>query len=62
MKYQSEGEQWKYTLQAMKENARQGYWNGARPPIGYHGVAAEQRRQKTKRSLRSINSMPRPCA
>jgi len=35
----------------MKENARQGYWNGARPPIGYRIVAAEQRGAKIKKKL-----------
>ena len=31
-------------LRAMKENARQGFWNGSLPPIGYRVVeAAEQR-------------------
>ncbi len=34
-----------------KENARQGFWNGALPPIGYRIVAAEQRRSKTKKKL-----------
>ncbi len=32
--YQSR-ENGKHTLRAMKENARQGYFNGARPPFGY---------------------------
>src|SRR5450755_2083220 len=32
--YQSK-ENAKHTLRAMKENARQGFWNGALPPIGY---------------------------
>jgi DNA invertase Pin-like site-specific DNA recombinase len=36
--YQSK-ENGKYTLRAMKENARQGFWNGSRPPIGYLVVA-----------------------
>ena len=31
--YQSK-ENAKHTLRAMKENARQGFWNGALPPIG----------------------------
>jgi len=31
--YQSR-ENAKHTLRAMKENARQGFWNGALPPIG----------------------------
>lgn len=35
----------------MKENARQGFWNGARPPIGYPIVAAEQRGTKIKKTL-----------
>ena len=48
--YQSK-ENAKYTLRAMKENARQGYWNGALPPIGYRIVAAEQRGAKTKKKL-----------
>ena len=48
--YQSK-ENGKHTLRAMKENARQGYWNGARPPIGYRIVAAELRGQKTKKKL-----------
>lgn len=48
--YQSR-ENAKHTLRAMKENARQGFWNGARPPIGYRIVAAEQRGAKTKKKL-----------
>ena len=35
----------------MKENARQGFWNGALPPIGYRIVAAEQRGAKIKKKL-----------
>ena len=48
--YQSK-ENAKHTLRAMKENARQGFWNGALPPIGYRVVAVEQRGQKTKKGL-----------
>src|ERR1043166_3225737 len=48
--YQSK-ENGKHTLRAMKENARQGFWNGARPPIGYRVVAAEQRGAKVKKKL-----------
>ena len=48
--YQSK-ENAKHTLRAMKENARQGFWNGALPPIGYRIVAAEQRGSKTKKKL-----------
>jgi Recombinase/Recombinase zinc beta ribbon domain/Enoyl-CoA hydratase/isomerase len=36
----------------MKENARQGFWNGALPPIGYRIVeASEQRGHRTKKTL-----------
>src|ERR1700742_2218899 len=48
--YQSK-ENAKHTLRAMKENARQGFWNGALPPIGYRVVAAEQRGAKIKKKL-----------
>ncbi len=48
--YQSK-ENGKHTLRAMKENARQGFWNGARAPIGYRIVAAEQRGAKVKKKL-----------
>ena len=48
--YQSK-ENAKHTLRAMKENARQGFWNGALPPIGYRVIDAEQRGLKTKRKL-----------
>jgi site-specific DNA recombinase len=48
--YQSK-ETAKHVLRAMKENGRQGFWNGARPPIGYRVVAAEQRGSKTKKKL-----------
>jgi site-specific DNA recombinase len=46
--YQSK-ENAKHTLRA---NARQGFWNGALPPIGYRIVeAAEQRGHRTKKTL-----------
>ena len=49
--YQSK-ENAKHTLRAMKENARQGFWNGALPPIGYRIVeAAEQRGHRIKKIL-----------
>jgi site-specific DNA recombinase len=48
--YQSK-ENAKHVLRALKENARQGFWNGALPPIGYRVVAAEQRGAKTKKKL-----------
>src|SRR6266404_5766680 len=49
--YQSK-ENAKHTLRAMKENARQGFWKGALPPIGYRIVeASEQRGHRTKKTL-----------
>ena len=36
---------------ALKENARQGFWNGSLPPIGYRTVAAETRGDKVKKKL-----------
>jgi len=48
--YQSK-ENAKHVLRALKENARQGFWNGSLPPIGYRVVAAEQRSTKIKKKL-----------
>ncbi len=48
--YQSK-ENGKHVMRALKENARQGFWNGSLPPIGYRVVAAEQRGSKTKKKL-----------
>jgi site-specific DNA recombinase len=49
--YQSK-ENAKHTLRAMKENARQGFWNGALPPIGYRIVEVpDQRGHRTKKTL-----------
>ncbi len=48
--YQSK-ENGKHTLRAMKENARQGFWNGAVAPIGYRVVEAEKRGIKVKKKL-----------
>jgi site-specific DNA recombinase len=48
--YQSK-ENAKHVLRAMKENARQGFWNGSLPPIGYRVFAAEQRGAKIKKKL-----------
>ncbi len=48
--YQSK-ENAKHVMRALKENARQGFWNGSLPPIGYRVVAAEQRGAKTKKRL-----------
>ena len=48
--YQSK-ENAKHVLRAMKENARQGYWNGARPPYGYKAEPVEVRAEVTKKKL-----------
>ncbi len=48
--YQSK-ENGKHVTRALKENARQGFWNGSLPPIGYRIAAAEQRGAKTKKKL-----------
>lgn len=48
--YQSK-ENAKPVMRALKENARQGFWNGSLPPIGYRVIAAEQRGAKTKKKL-----------
>lgn len=41
----------------MKENARQGFWNGARAPIGYCVVAEGEHGAKIKKKL-EIDSIP----
>ncbi len=48
--YQSK-ESAKHVLRSMKENARQGYWNGARPPFGYTAVEMERRGNRVKKKL-----------
>jgi len=48
--YQSK-ENAKHVLRALKENARQGFWKGSLPPIGYRVIAAEQRGAKVKKKL-----------
>jgi DNA invertase Pin-like site-specific DNA recombinase len=58
--YQSK-ENAKHTLRAMKENARQGFWNGALPPIGYRTSPASNAATASRRPWRSIRSRPRPC-
>src|SRR6185437_2227473 len=41
----------KHTLRAMQENARQGFWNGSRPPFGYKTIEAGKRGQRIKKVL-----------
>jgi site-specific DNA recombinase len=48
--YQSK-ENAKHVLRSMKENARQGYWNGARPPFGFKAVEVERRGSRIKKRL-----------
>ncbi len=48
--YQSK-ETAKHVLRSMKENARQGYWNGSRPPYGYKAVPVEFRGDVVKKKL-----------
>jgi hypothetical protein len=43
--YQSK-ENAKHVIRSMKENARQGFWNGATAPLGYKLVEAEKRGTK----------------
>ena len=48
--YQSK-ENAKHVIRSMKENARQGFWNGATPPLGYKLIEVEKRGAKIKRKL-----------
>ena len=41
----------KHVHRAMLENARQGFWNGAKPPYGYSVEIAERRGNKDKKVL-----------
>ncbi len=49
--YQSK-ENGKHTLRSMQENARQGYFNGSRPPFGYKPVEVENTTGKAGRKKR----------
>src|SRR5262249_37791267 len=48
--YQSK-ENAKHVIRSMKENARQGFWNGSMPPLGYRLIEAEKRGAKIKKKL-----------
>ncbi|TRL20386.1 recombinase family protein, partial [Methylosinus sporium] len=48
--YQSR-ENGKHVLRAMKENARQGFYNGSRLPLGYALAEVEKRGHRTKKRL-----------
>ena len=48
--YQSK-ENAKHVLRSMKENARQGFWNGSKPPFGYAALEVEKRGNRVKKRL-----------
>jgi site-specific DNA recombinase len=48
--YQSK-EDAKHVLRSMKENARQGFWNGSTAPFGYRTVEVEKRGARVKKRL-----------
>ena len=48
--YQSK-ENAKHVLRSMKENARQGFWNGSRPPFGFKAIEVERRGSRIKKKL-----------
>lgn len=48
--YQSK-ENAKHVIRSMKENARQGFWNGATCPLGYKLIEVEKRGAKIKKRL-----------
>ena len=52
--YQSK-ENGKHTLRAMKENARQGYFNGANPPYGYRVLEVEAIGNKGKKKKLEVD-------
>jgi site-specific DNA recombinase len=54
--YQSK-ENAKHTLRAMKEDARQGFWNGALPPIGYRIVEAPEQHGHRIKKILEIDSI-----
>jgi len=53
--YQSK-ENGKHTLRAMKENARQGYFNGSTPPYGYRVKEVESQGNKGKKKVLDIDT------
>ena len=52
--YQSK-ENGKHTLRAMRENARQGFFNGSRPPLGYRAVEVELPGNKGKKKRLEVD-------
>ena len=41
----------KNVTRSMRENAKQGFWNGATPPLGYRIIAVEQKGARMKKRL-----------
>ena len=54
--YQSK-ENGKHTLRAMKENARQGFFNGSTPPYGYRVKEVECQGNKGKKKVLDVDAM-----
>jgi DNA invertase Pin-like site-specific DNA recombinase len=54
--YQSK-ENAKHTLRAMKENARQGYFNGSNPPYGFRTIEVPQISNKGRKKRLEIDSV-----
>jgi site-specific DNA recombinase len=52
----------KNTRRAMRESAKQGFWNGATPPLGYQIVEANRVDRKSRRSSVLMPSKPKPFA
>ena len=52
--YQSK-ENGKHTLRAMRENARQGFFNGSRPPLGYRAVEVQLPGNKGKKKRLEVD-------
>jgi site-specific DNA recombinase len=47
----SSAENAKHVLRTMLQNARNGFWNGSRPPFGFCAVEKERRGDKVKKVL-----------
>ena len=56
--YQSK-ENAKHVIRSMKENARQGFWNGATAPLGYKLMEARSAARRSRRNSTSTQSKPK---
>jgi DNA invertase Pin-like site-specific DNA recombinase len=52
----------KNVTRAMRESAKQGFWNGTTPPLGYRIVAAERRVPRPRSDSKSTRSKPSSSA